>query len=67
MAPPCATVCANLPPTRPAHAPPTRIAGPELLLGDRCTNKADIYSMGVVLWELATQVRGWSGALAPPS
>ncbi|KAL4424194.1 hypothetical protein ABPG75_001495 [Micractinium tetrahymenae] len=29
-------------------------SAPELLLGDRCTEKADIYSMGVVLWEIAT-------------
>ena len=25
-------------------------AGPEMLLGERCTEKVDIYSLGVVLW-----------------
>ena len=30
-------------------------AAPEMMLGDAFTSKADIYSFGVVLWELATQ------------
>ncbi|EFN54023.1 hypothetical protein CHLNCDRAFT_136066 [Chlorella variabilis] len=29
-------------------------AAPEMLLGARCTEKADIYSYGVVLWEICT-------------
>jgi len=36
-------------------------AAPELLLGQRCTFKADIFSLGVTLWEICTHevpVRG---------
>ena len=29
-------------------------SAPELLLGRNCTTKADIYSFGVVLWEIVT-------------
>ncbi|KAL3141044.1 hypothetical protein ABBQ32_005555 [Trebouxia sp. C0010 RCD-2024] len=29
-------------------------AAPEQLVGEKCTEKADIYSLGVVLWELCT-------------
>ncbi|KAG7670476.1 hypothetical protein KSW81_003039 [Nannochloris sp. 'desiccata'] len=29
-------------------------SAPELLLGRRCDEKVDVYSLGVVLWELAT-------------
>ena len=29
-------------------------SAPELLLGERCTEKVDVYSLGIVLWELAT-------------
>ncbi|DBA77294.1 TPA: hypothetical protein ACH3X2_000816 [Trebouxia sp. C0005] len=29
-------------------------AAPEQLVGERCSEKADIYSLGVVLWELCT-------------
>jgi serine/threonine protein kinase len=29
-------------------------SSPEMLLGARCTEKSDIYSFGVVLWEIAT-------------
>ena len=30
---------------------------PEVIMQGKCTLKADIYSLGVVFWELATQVR----------
>jgi uncharacterized surface protein with fasciclin (FAS1) repeats len=29
-------------------------SAPELILGDRCTDKVDMYSFGIVLWEIAT-------------
>lgn len=29
-------------------------AAPELLLGERCSQRADMYSLGVILWELCT-------------
>ena len=31
-------------------------AAPEILMGGRITQKADIYSLGVLMWEIATQV-----------
>ncbi len=30
------------------------LQAPEMLLGERCSEKVDIYSMGIVLWELVT-------------
>lgn len=38
-------------------------AAPELLLGQRCSEKADIYAFGVVVWELATGERPQRGQL----
>ena len=38
-------------------------AAPELLMGGRCSDKVDIYSFGVVLWELATCERPQRGAM----
>lgn len=38
-------------------------AAPELLMGGRCSEKVDIYSFGVVLWELATAERPQRGQL----
>ena len=29
---------------------------PEMMVGERCSNKTDIFSFGVVLWEIVTQV-----------
>lgn len=38
-------------------------AAPELLMGGRCSEKVDIFSYGVVLWELATCERPQRGAM----
>lgn len=36
---------------------------PELLMGGKCCEKADIYSLGVVFWEIATNERPIRGQL----
>ena len=36
------------------HARTFHRSAPELLMGHNCTTKADIYSFGVVLWEIVT-------------
>jgi serine/threonine protein kinase len=41
-------------------------AAPELLLGQRCDSKVDIFSMGVILWEIATGKMPQRGAVFPP-
>ncbi|KAL4519416.1 hypothetical protein Ndes2437A_g07613 [Nannochloris sp. 'desiccata'] len=41
-------------------------SAPELLLGERCSDKVDIYSLGVVLWELATGNVPQRGFVEPP-
>ncbi|KAK2080725.1 hypothetical protein QBZ16_000579 [Prototheca wickerhamii] len=38
-------------------------AAPEMLWGERCTEKADIYSYGIVLWEICTGERPVRGQL----
>ena len=38
-------------------------AAPELLLGGRCSEKVDIFSLGVVLWEVATRERPARGQM----
>lgn len=48
----------------PAPPPPLLAVAPELLMGDPCTEKCDVFSFGIVLWELVTGVRrgrGWEG------
>jgi serine/threonine protein kinase len=41
-------------------------SAPELLLNYRCSDKVDIYSLGVVLWEIATGQVPTRGFTAPP-
>ena len=41
-------------------------SAPELLLGKRCTEKVDIYSLGIVLWEIATGKMPQRGFTQPP-
>jgi hypothetical protein len=38
-------------------------SAPEMLLGTRCTDKADIYGFGVVLWEICSQQQPMRGQL----
>lgn len=41
-------------------------SAPELLLGEQCNEKVDIYSLGVVLWELVTGKVPQLGKIKPP-
>ena len=41
-------------------------AAPEMLMGERCTEKVDIYSFGVLLWELTTGLSPQRGYVSPP-
>jgi hypothetical protein len=43
-------------------------SAPELLLGERCSEKVDIYSLGVIIWEIATKGQvPKRGSVQPPS
>mmetsp|Transcript_3518 Transcript_3518/g.10219 ORF Transcript_3518/g.10219 Transcript_3518/m.10219 type:complete len:508 (+) Transcript_3518:246-1769(+) len=41
-------------------------AAPELLLGEKCSEKVDIYSLGICIWEVVTQDVPMRGALRDP-
>lgn len=41
-------------------------AAPELLLGEKCSEKVDVYSLGICLWEVVTQEVPMRGALRDP-
>ena len=41
-------------------------SAPELLLNYRCSDKVDIYSLGIVLWEIATGLVPTRGFTEPP-
>ena len=51
-------VLTRLTPPCPSPLPACRSA-PEVLSGKRCTEKVDLYSFGVVIWEVCTG--GWVG------
>ena len=55
----------------PCHTPchtllPCPRSAPELLLGEHCTPKADIYSFGIVLWEICCNELPVRGQLREP-
>ena len=39
---------------------------PEVLRSNQISKAADVYSFGVILWELAAGCRAWVGARLPP-
>ena len=39
---------------------------PEVLRSNQVSKAADVYSFGVILWELAAGCRAWVGARRPP-
>ena len=41
-------------------------APPELINGGECSEKADIYSFGVILWEIVTAERPFRKQFRPP-
>ena len=41
-------------------------AAPEVLLNGRCTSQIDIFSLGVVLWEISTRMRAQRGFMDLP-
>ncbi len=42
-------------------------AAPEMLMGEGLTPAVDVYSLGVVLWEIVTSVRGRHTSTSPVS
>lgn len=36
---------------------------PEVLKGEAFNEKADVYSFGVIMWEIATRLKPWSGLM----
>ncbi len=56
---------AALPASEWLSACPRRSA-PELLLGEHCTTKADVFSMGILLWEICCNEVPVRGQLREP-
>ena len=55
----CAACCTGSPAGTFAYA------APEMLMGEKWNEKADVYSFGVLLWELATSEIPVRGQLRP--
>jgi serine/threonine protein kinase len=34
---------------------------PEVLIGEKCSKSSDVYSLGVILWEIETEIKPWGG------
>lgn len=51
---PCCAPDVTAPLLSPCCPLPALRSAPEVLTGQRCTDKADIFSLGIVIWEVCT-------------
>jgi serine/threonine protein kinase len=52
-------VCSGPAPSRPPPDNPMWLA-PEVLAGQECTKASDVYSFGIIMWEVFTRQKPWS-------